>query len=617
MDQALLRQKRQDRNFASVPEIFLYRCGETPDDVGWEYPDASGTWQPMTWKACLQRVRALAAAVRAEGIGVEERVAILSTTRIEWVLADLGLMCAGAACTTIYPSNTPDECEFILNDSHTRLVFAESPEQVAKLQKIRANIPQVVRVVTFEGPGSEDGWVVPFAAFEARGAAADAADPGAFEQVIGGLRREHLATLIYTSGTTGRPKGVELLHDCWVFEAEALEDVHLFVPEDKQYLWLPMSHSFGKVLEMITIAGNVRTAVDGRDPKKVVDNLAIIQPTWMGAPPRIFEKAYGKIVTGATQAGGAKAKIFQWAVGVGREVAALQQAGQTPGLLLGWKASVANALVFKKVKQRFGGKIRFLISGSAPLSRDLAEFFLALGMPILEGYGLTESSAASFVNLPGNFAIGTVGPPLPGVDVRIEPSTGEVQFRCRGIMRGYHNLPDETAATLDGRWLKTGDQGELDAGGRLKITGRIKELIKTSGGKYVVPAKIESRLKAISPYIGQVVVHGDSRNYCVALATMDPDRLAEWAEATKQTSTDYAVLSQLPEIQAMVDAAVKTLNAELASYETIKKVKILPQDFTVETEELTASFKVKRRFVEKKYKDVLDAMYASGGGGGD
>ncbi len=610
VDQATLRQKRQERTFQSVAELFLYRTGETPDDIGWEYPDEKGTWLPMSWAQCRARVEALTAGIRGLGLGLEQRVAIISTTRIEWVLADLAIACAGTACTTVYPSNTPAECEYILNNSDSRLVFAEDASQIAKLQAIRASIPQVQRVVVFEGPGSEDGWVQTWAEFEAEGRAAHAADVGAFVSTILTIRREHLATLIYTSGTTGVPKGVELLHDCWIFEAEALDDVNLFLPDDKQYLWLPMSHSFGKVLEIITIAGNIKTAVDGRDPKKVVDNLAIIQPTWMGAPPRIFEKAYGKIVTGATASGGLKAKIFDWALSVGRRVSAVRQQYKEPTGLLAIQAKIADKLVFSKVRDRFGGRIRFLISGSAPLSRDMAEFFHAIGMPILEGYGLTESSAASFVNLPYNFRFGTVGPALPGIQVRIAADTGEVQFTCRGIMRGYHNLPNETAEALDGRWLRTGDQGELDENNRLKITGRIKELIKTSGGKYVVPAKLESRLKALSPYIGHVVVHGDGRNYCSALVTMDPDRLPEWAEMHGHAGKDYAVLSQLPEIKAIVDKALKELNSELASYETVKKVTILPADFTVETEELTASFKVKRKLVEKKFKDVLDAMYA-------
>ena len=611
MDQALLRKKHAERKFESLAEIFLFRVGETPNDVGWEYPDEAGVWKPMTWKECDTRVRAIAGGLRALGIEPEQRVAILSTTRIEWILADLGIMAAGAACTTIYPSNTQAECEFILNDSDTRIVFAEDAGQVAKLQAIRASIPQVNHVVVFEGKGSDDGWVLSWADFQKKGAEADRAEPEAYERTIAGIKREHLATLIYTSGTTGRPKGVRLVHDNWVYEAEAVEAVGVFNHEDRQFLWLPMSHSFGKVLEVVTIICNVPTAVDGRDPKKVVALLPVVKPTWMGAPPRIFEKAYSAIVLKGRAPGGLKSKIFEWALSVGREVSAVRQEYREPGGLLAIKAAIAEKLVFSKIKAMFGGRIRFFISGSAPLSRELAEFFHSLGMPILEGYGLTESSAASFINLPDNFKFGTVGPPLPGIDVRIAPDTGEVLFRGRGIMRGYHNLPEESAATVDSEgFLHTGDKGEIDERGRLKITGRIKELIKTSGGKYVAPAKIESALKAASPYVGQVVVHGDNRNYCTALVTLDPDRLAEWGAANGHAGKTFAELSSLPELRAMVDAALKEVNSGLAQYETVKKFTILTSDFTVETGELTASFKVKRRVVEDKYRAELDAMYA-------
>ncbi|HMV68167.1 MAG TPA: long-chain fatty acid--CoA ligase [Myxococcota bacterium] len=610
MDQAVLRKKKAERAIESVPELLLYRIGETPEDVGWEYPDASGRWVEMTWRECGQRVRALAAGLRAIGIESEQRVSILATTRIEWILADLAVMCAGAAVTTIYPSNTPAECKFIINDSDTRIVFAENQGQADKLVSIRAEIPQVTRVITFEGPTSADGWVMSWADFEAMGKAEDARDPDGFERVIAGVKRDHLATLIYTSGTTGVPKGVILVHDNWVFESEVLDQVNLFEPTDKQYLWLPMSHSFGKVLEVITIGGNIRTAVDGRDPKKVVDNLAIIKPTWMGAPPRIFEKAFGKIVQGAQTTGGLKWKIFQWALSVGREVSRLRQEYREPTGLLKLQYAIANKLVFSKIKDRFGGRIRFLISGSAPLSREMAEFFHAVDMPILEGYGLTESSAASFVNLPHNFKFGTVGPPLPGIQVRIDAETGEVQFNGRGIMRGYHNRPDETEKSLRDGWLLTGDQGEIDAGGRLRITGRIKELIKTSGGKYVAPAQAEAGIKAASTLVGQVVVHGDNRNYCVALVTLDPDRIVEWAEAHGQSDKSFAELSALPEMRTAVQAAVDEVNKTLASYATIKKFLIITEDFTVENGLLTASFKVKRKEVEKRYKAELDKLYA-------
>ena len=614
-----LRKKRAEKKFASVSELLLYRCLETPNDPAFSYPDAAEVWHKITWKDVDARVRALAAGIRNLGIGVEDRVAILSSTRIEWILADLAILAAGGATTTIYPSNTPEECEYILTDSGTRLVIAEDDKQVAKLVKVRAQLPDVFRVIVINGTASADGWVTTFAALEAEGKAIDAADPSAYAARIGLIKREHLATLIYTSGTTGQPKGVELLQDCWIFIAEAMDTIDIFKPDDMQFLWLPMSHSFGKVLEVILISANVHTAVDGR-VDKIVDNCARVQPTWMAAAPRIFEKAYNKIVTTAEAGGGLKWKIFQWAIGVGKQVSALRQQGQEPSGLLAIQAKVADKLVFSKIRARFGGRIRFFISGSAPLSRDMAEFFHACGMLILEGYGLTESSAASFVNLPDSFAFGTVGPPVPGITIKIEPADGEILIRGRGIMRGYWNKADQTAETLDNGWLRTGDIGELDGKGRLKITDRKKDLIKTSGGKYVAPQALESRLKALCPYISQVLVHGNARNFCIALVTMDGATLAEWAVQHKlldaappvgqlMSDADYARLSKEPAVRKLVEDAVKTINGELPSYSTLKNFALLEKDFSIEDGELTPSLKVKRKVVEKKNATIIEAFY--------
>jgi long-chain acyl-CoA synthetase len=635
---AQLREKKAKKAFDSVAEILLFRVLDTPDAVAFTYPKpaASGpeTWAEMRWKEVDAIVRQAAAGLRDAGVGLEDRVAILALTRVEWILADLAIMAAGGACTTIYPSNTPDECEYILLDSGTKLVFAEDDEQVAKLQQIRAKIPQVEKVVTFDGTATADGWVVTWKDFLAAGKASDAANPSAYTDRLGSIRRTHLATLIYTSGTTGVPKGVELLNDCWVYIAEAMQDVDIFEPDDKQFLWLPMSHSFGKVLEMILISEGIPTAVDGRIPK-IIENLAVVQPTWMAAAPRIFEKAYNKIVTDVEKQGGLKETIFKWALGVGREVSAVRQQYREPSGLLALKFKVADKLVFSKVKSRFGGRVKFFISGSAPLSKDMAEFFHACGILILEGYGLTESSAASFVNRPESFAFGTVGVPVPGTEVRIAPDSGEILMKSRGIMRGYWGKQKETAETLDDGWLRTGDKGELDGMGRLKITGRIKELIKTSGGKYVAPAALESRLKALCPYLSEVVIHGDNRNYCTALTTL-AGTIFGWAAEHGYADKDvggatigelgsnpvpavippnspytraFAFLAGEAKVKELVQKAVDQLNAELPSYSTVKYFAILPRDFSVEDGELTASLKVKRRFVEKKYMDVLDGFY--------
>ncbi|MFK7926561.1 MAG: long-chain fatty acid--CoA ligase [Myxococcota bacterium] len=581
---------------ASVAHLLLDRVRQSPDRVAFTYPDADEQWQQLTWTQTLDRVQAIARALRHRGLLDEQRVGILSTTRIEWILADLGILCAGGATTTIYPSNTAEECAYILKDSDTRVVFVEDDSQTDKIRRVREQCPNLSLVVVFNGRADGD-FVVRLSDLEAQGRELAEADTGdAFSDVVQAITPDRLATLIYTSGTTGQPKGVELTHDCWVFEGEAMVATNVFKEDDLQFLWLPMSHSFGKVLEVACLQIGFTTAVDGRIPK-IVDNLGVIRPTFMAAAPRIFEKVYNRVVTGAEEAGGVKLQIFRWALGVGRQVSQLRQKGESPGVILALQNAIADSLVFSKLRDRFGGRVRFFISGSAPLSREMAEFFHACGILICEGYGLTESSAASFVNLTHDYRFGTVGPALPGIEIRIAESDGEIQIRGRGIMRGYHNLPEQTAETLDAEgWLHTGDVGELDEDGKLRITDRIKDLIKTSGGKYVAPQEIEGKLKAACPYLEHVLVHGNARNFCTGLVTVDADSMAS--------------LDAGQDIREIVQAAINQVNKSMPSYATLKAFEIVPEPFTVEGGELTASLKVKRKVVEKKYAETLDKFYA-------
>lgn len=599
--------------YRSVADMFTSRIAASPNGLAYQFPKTAAEdereWTSVTWRQAGERVRAVALGLRALGLQNEERCAIVSSTRVEWILADLGILCAGGATTTVYPSNTPEECAYILTDSNTRFVFAEDDDQVEKLASVKEQLPNVAKIITFDGSAGHEGWVMTFRELMELGEKQTEEDPSLFDAVVQSVEPQHLATLIYTSGTTGRPKGVELTHDCWVFEGEAIEKTGLITADDHQYLWLPLSHSFGKVLEAAQLAVGFPTTVDGRIPK-LVDNLAVIRPTVMAAAPRIFEKVYNKVVTGAAEAGGAKERIFKWSMSVGRQVSRLRQRGVEPKGMLKIRYSVADRLVFSKLRARFGGRIRYFISGSAPLSREIAEFFHAAGILILEGYGLTESSAATFVNRPDSFAFGTVGKPLDGVEVKIAPSDGEVLIRGRGIMRGYHNLADATGEALDEEgWLRTGDIGELDEQGRLAITDRKKDLIKTSGGKYVAPQKLEGSLKALCPYVSQVVVHGDRRNYCTALVTLDEESITPWAAERGLGDKPVEALAKEDVVRSMVAEAVERLNSELASYETIKKFEILPKDFTVESGELTASLKVKRKEVENRYRDILDGFY--------
>ncbi len=593
----------------SIAELFVSRITKTPDTEAYRYP-IGNEWKSLTWAEAGQRVRNISAGLMSMGIESEQRVGVLSSTRVEWILADLGILCAAGVATTVYPSNTAEECAYILIDSDTTMIFAENRSQIEKLNSVKDQLPQLTTAFLIEGDVDGLGdWVMTLAELEDLGAKYNKEHPSAFAERCQVPQPDHLATLIYTSGTTGKPKGVELLHSCWTYTAVAMKEIGVISPGDLQYLWLPLSHSFGKVLEVGQIAIGFPTAVDGRIPK-LIDNLAVIQPTFMAAAPRIFEKVYNKIIGKAQATGGLKLKIFRWAVTVGRQVSKLKQQRKEPSGLLAIKAKIADRLVFSKIRDTFGGRLRFFISGSAPLSRDIAEFFHATGILILEGYGLTETSAATFVNRPATFEFGSVGEALPGTEIKIAPEDGEILLRGPGVMRGYRNLPEVTAEvfTEDG-WFKTGDIGELSESGILKITDRKKDLIKTSGGKYVAPQALEGQLKAICPYVSQVIVHGDKRNYCTALITLDEESIGGWAKENGLGGKSYAEIATSDAAKTMIQGYIDKLNAGLARYETIKKFSILKADLTIENGDLTPSLKVKRKAVEKKHMATLDSMY--------
>ncbi|MEJ3747761.1 long-chain fatty acid--CoA ligase [Actinomycetes bacterium KLBMP 9797] len=598
-----------DVPYRSIPDMFLKRVAATPerDAFGYPAPDDSGpVW--LTWGQIGQRAKAIAAGLRGLGVNTEDRVAIISNTRVEWVIADLGIMCAGAATTTVYPTTEPEDVVYIIGDSGSTVAIAEDQKQAAKLSG--ADLPALAHVVLIDG--SADPAAAPpqitLADLEARGAERLAAEPDLVEKVTEGIGPEHLATLIYTSGTTGRPKGVELLHRGWCWEGVAQAGPGLMEPDDLQYLWLPLSHSFGKTLICGVIHIGMPTYVDGRIDK-LVDNLAIVKPTLMCGAPRIYEKVYNRAVTSAQEGGGAKAKIFAWAVRVGKQKVALEQAGKPVPGGLNLKYAVANKLVFSKLQARLGGRIRKLVSGSAPLSVPIAEFFAAASLPVGEGYGLTESSAGNFVNRFDNLKIGTCGPPLGDLECRIDED-GEILLRGAPVMRGYHNLPEETAAafTEDG-FFRTGDIGELTPDGFLRVTDRKKDLVKTSGGKYIAPSHIEGMFKALCPYTSQAVVVSQARNYCTMLITLDPDAIVGWAAGGPLEGKSYQEIVTSPAARAMVAGYVDELNGKLNRWETVKKFTILHRDLTIEDGEMTPSMKIKRRTVEQNFAGEIDKMY--------
>jgi long-chain acyl-CoA synthetase len=594
--------------YRSIPDMFLKRVAATPNGQAFAVPtadDTGMTW--LTWSQVGERAKAIAAGLRALGVGLEDRVSILSGTRLEWVLVDLGINCAGAATTTVYPTTEPEDAAYIVTDSGSKVLVAENPKQALKLAGANSSLTHVVLI-----DGLADAEATPpqitLAELEDRGRDALAANPGLIEEVVAGIAPDNVATLIYTSGTTGRPKGVQLLHHGWVWEGVAQQDLGLLEPTDVQYLWLPLSHSFGKSLLCGIIHVGVPTYVDGR-VDKLVDMLSVVKPTLMCAAPRIFEKVYNRAVTTALGDGGAKAKIFSWAVRTGKQKVALEQSGKPVGLALKAQYAVAERLVFSKLQARLGGRLRVLVSGSAPLSRDIAEFFAAANLPIMEGYGLTETSAGNFVNRLGKLKIGTVGQPLGDLECRID-ADGEVLLRGAPVMRGYHNLSKETseAFTEDG-FFRTGDIGELDADGYLKITDRKKDLVKTSGGKYIAPSHIEGMFKAVCPYTSQAVVVGQARNFVTMLISLDEDSIAAWAKGGALDGKSYAELCAAPETEKLIAGYVEELNGKLNRWETIKKFAILPRDLSIEAGEVTPSMKIKRRSVEANFAKQIDKMY--------
>jgi long-chain acyl-CoA synthetase len=598
------RPSTTSTNASNLASLFLQRVVASGDREAFRYPE-NGKWTSVTWKQAAERVEALAAGLLSLGVSAENRIGIASTTRLEWILADLAILCAGAATTTVYPSTNAEDTAYILADSDSKIVFAEDDTQLKKLTEQRGELPDLTKVVLIDGT-SDDDWVITLDDLADRGAKYLAEHPSCVRSVADEIKPEQLATLIYTSGTTGKPKGVRLRHEAWVYTGDVIANMGLLDEDDLQLLWLPLAHAFGKVLISTQLACGFASAIDGR-VDKIVENTGVVKPTFMGAAPRIFEKAYSKIVT---QQSGAKGVLFGWAFAVGKEVARRRREGKFvwPHLIL--QQRLFDRLVFAKIRDVFGGRIRFFISGSAPLNRDIAEWFEAAGLLILEGYGLTESSGAGFINRPNNYKLGTVGLPFEGTEVRISDA-GEIQFRSKCVMAGYHHLDDATAKALsDDGWLSTGDQGKLDDDGFLSITGRIKELFKLSNGKYVAPPAIEAKFATLCPYASQFMVFGEGRNFAAALVTLDADSISGWAKDHGLGDTSYEQLTESEAVHEMIDEHVQKLNASLNRWETIKKWALLDHELSVEGGQLTPSLKVKRGVVAEQNKETLDGFYS-------
>ena len=592
---------------ASVPKMFLNRVAATPAAEAFRYPEG-GRWTSVTWKQIGDQVETLAAGLIALGIQPEERVALASGTRYEWVVADFSILAAGAATTTVYPTTHADDVAFIVANSGSKIVIAEDQKQVDKLVAHRAELSAVQKVVVIDGSGDGD-WVISLADLEELGKKLLAENPAAVTERIDAIRPDQLATLIYTSGTTGKPKGVRLTQDSWTYTAAAMDSLGVLSEKDLNYLWLPLAHAFGKVMLALPLAIGFPTVIDGR-VDKIVENLAIIRPTIMGAVPRIFEKVHGRVTEMAAKEGGVKKTLFDWAVGVGLQVSRAKQAGHGVSPLLAIQHKLADKLVLSTIRDRFGGRLRFFISGSAALDREIAQFFDAIGVVVLEGYGLTETSAASSLNRPNAYRFGTVGWTFPETEVKIAED-GEILLKGPGIMDGYHDLPEATAEALEADgWFHTGDIGELDAEGFLRITDRKKDMFKTSQGKYVAPSAISAQFKGICPFASEIIVYGESKPYCVALVSLDAEGLKEWAAGNGLAGKSFTEIARDDKTRVAVEGYVEELNKHLNRWEQVKKVAIIDRELTVENGDLTPSLKLKRKVVVDNFHDKIDELYA-------
>ncbi len=590
----------------SANGIWQSRVREFADRPAFRYRRADA-WERLTWRQADQVVRELAAGLLSLGLDCGDRVAILCQSRLEWLLCDVAIAMAGLVSVPIYPSSTAEQCAFILGDSGARAVIAEDDEQVAKLTTLRAtlHVVQIENTTTAQAAdriGDDREGVRPLAQLRQAGSAWIASHAGELDTRADAVKPSGTFTIIYTSGTTGQPKGVVLTHANLVASCESAVRAFDLRPDDVQYLFLPLAHVLGREIAWAPIIVGAEVAF-AESMARIKYDLAEVRPTFMAGVPRIFEKLHAAVQAGARQGGGAKRRLVHWAFGVAARYSAVLREKKTATLGLRLAYACADRLVLAKLRKRLGlDRCRFLISGGAPLSSEIAEFFHGAGLLILEGYGLTESTAAAFVNRWNNFRFGTVGPAIDVVDFKLA-ADGEILLRGPSIFSTYHGNPEATAEAFDAEgWFHTGDIGASEDG-FLRIVDRKKDIIITAGGKNVAPQKLENALKAHSPLIGQAVVFGDRRSYCVALVTPSEPAARQFGEG------DIAKAAASPELRATIEKAVAEVNATLASYETMKGFAILPSDFSESSGELTPSLKVKRDVVASKFASIIAGIY--------
>jgi long-chain acyl-CoA synthetase len=557
----------------TAPEVWRDAVRDAPDQPAYLEETEDG-WRPVSWDEAAERVDALGRGLLARGVRHGDRVAVLSRTRLEWILLDWAVMSIGAVVVGLYPTSSAKECEFILEHCEAVLAFAEDDEQTRKLVSIRGSLPQLREIIPFD-------WLEKL---ESDGRLARHLQP---EPVA----EDDLATLIYTSGTTGPPKGCMLTHRNLVTAAICVVE-GMNQPGDICLLFLPMAHSYARLAHQAASHRGTTVALVA-DVARVPEALAEVRPTVLPAVPRVYEKIHANALGEIERAGGLRTRIGRWALGVGARTSRARREGARVGALLSLQQRIADRLVFAKVRERLGGRLRVGVSGAAPLSTDVMEFFHALGVPVVEGYGLTETASSATVNEPGNFRIGTVGRPVENAEIRLAED-GEILIHSDSVFAGYYKDPEATAAALtDDGWLRTGDVGELDDEGFLRITDRKKDLIITAGGKNISPQNLENALKA-SRFVSQALVVGDRRPYVTALVTLDEAELASSGE----------------DPQKLVQALIDDVNRDRTRVEQIKRFVILPRDFSQEEGEVTPTLKLRRRVIHEHFADEIEKLYS-------
>jgi long-chain acyl-CoA synthetase len=590
-----------------VAAVILGAAGAADDRPAMRFHDGAD-WRSISYADLAQRVRLVAKALVDSGVEAGDRVGIFSPNRPEWTIADLAVLSVGAVTVPLYATSTAKQAEYVVNDAGISLLFVGEEAQYEKVLETMASTPYLRHLVVFDDRTAlTDGSSEHFAELLARGATSSNDDE--VERRLAATTSADVATVIYTSGTTGQPKGAVLTHANFLHQFQALDQRFNVGPEDVSLCFLPLSHVYERAWTFYVLKSGAENCYL-LDPRAVAEAMAEVRPSVMVSVPRLYEKVHAGVVDRVERGSAVRAGLFRWALGVGGRYQRLAFAGSPVPPLLRAEHAVADRLVLAKIRDVVGGRKKVFAAGGAPLAQDIEEFFFAAGVLICQGYGLTETTAMLTCNYPRAFRFGSVGTPVLGTELRIA-ADGEIQVRGGNVMAGYFGKPDETAAAFDDGWFRTGDVGTIDADGFLFVTDRIKDLIVTSQGKNVAPQPLEA-LFGSDPYIEQLVIIGDRRKYLSALIEPAFPVLERYAAEHGIGVVPRAELVALPEIRALYDERIADLSRELAGYEQIKRYTLMPAEFTQESGELTPTMKLKRRLIEQRYADVIDAMYDDG-----